>query len=300
MGRRTFYLELCNTMFERLTTGWELAKQSIQVLRLDKELLLFPLFSGIACTLVLGSFALPLWLGGALDSVAEGGSVRSTWVYLLGFAFYFVNYFVIIFFNSALVACAVIRLKGGDPVVRDGVDAALARILQIAGWALVAATVGLILKAIESRSNRFGEIVASLLGMAWSIVTFFVIPVIVIERTNPVDAVRRSTEIMRSHWGESLGANFGIGLMVFLAILLGLLPLGLAIVAFSYHWTVLGCFLALLGGAYLLAVSLISSALQSIIVAALYVYAAEHKAPQHFDPATLDHAFSATYGTRAV
>lgn len=167
-------------MFERLSTGWAMAKQSFQVLKLDKELLLFPILSGLACVLVLASFATP-FLTGMID-LPEGDLTTAQQITysVLGFAFYFVSYFIIIFFNSALVACAIIRLKGGDPTVRDGIGASMARLPQIAGWALVSATVGMILKAIESRSERVGEIVASLLGMAWSITTFFVVPILVV------------------------------------------------------------------------------------------------------------------------
>jgi hypothetical protein len=105
----------------------------------------------------------------------------------------------------------IIRFKGGDPTLVDGFRAAAARLPQIAGWALVAATVWLWLRVIESRSERVGEIVAGLLGMTWSAVPYFVVPVIVIERTGPVDAFRRPVSILRRTWGEALSANFGVG-----------------------------------------------------------------------------------------
>ena len=101
-------------MFERLSTGWAMAKQSFQVLKLDKELLLFPILSGLACVLVLASFATP-FLTGMIDLPGDNLTTAQQITYgVLGFAFYFVSYFIIIFFNSALVACAIIRLKGGD------------------------------------------------------------------------------------------------------------------------------------------------------------------------------------------
>jgi hypothetical protein len=102
-------------------------------------------------------------------------------------------------------------LKRGRSDLGDGFRAAATRLAQIAGWALVAATVALVLWAIESRSERVGEIVAGLLGMAWSAVPYFVVPVIVIERTGPVDAFRRPVSILRRTWGEALSANFGVG-----------------------------------------------------------------------------------------
>ncbi len=158
-------------MFERVATGWQLVQQSWQVLKLDKELLLFPVLSGIACMLVMATFAVPLWATGfvevVMDEQAAGGGIgqaNQVVGYLVLFAFYAVNYFVVIFFNSALIACAIIRFKGGNPTLSDGFSAACSRLPQISGWALVAATVGLILKIIESRSERVGQIVASVLG----------------------------------------------------------------------------------------------------------------------------------------
>jgi hypothetical protein len=279
-------------MFERISTGWNLAKQSLQVLRLDKELLVFPLVSSITCLFVMATFAVPMFLTGAFEIPDEGlSATQKVWFGVLGFLYYFVSYFVVIFFNSALVGCAIIRLKGGDPVVKDGIGAATARLPQIAGWALVAATVGFILKVIESRSQKFGAIVSGLLGMAWSITTFFVIPVVVVEKTGPIDAIKRSVSIMKKTWGESLAANFGIGMITFLACLLGILPIagGVALLGSS---AVLGGVLIGLGVLWILIVSLISSALGSIVVAALYVYAAEDKMPAHFDEGLIRTAFS--------
>ena len=146
-------------------------------------------------------------------------------------SYYYVTYFIVIFFNSALVACAIIRLKGGVPTVQDGIGAAMARLPQIAGWALVAASVGLILKVIESRSERVGQIVASVLGMAWSATTFFVVPILVVEKTGPIEAVKRSVSVMGRTWGESLSANFGIGFITMIGMAIGMIPVfGLSLI----------------------------------------------------------------------
>jgi hypothetical protein len=279
-------------MFERIARGWELAKESWHVLKLDKELLVFPLVSGVACLLVLASFAVPLWNSGYLQAVMdEEVAPQDPLAYVVLFSFYFANYFVIVFFNSALVACAIIRFKGGDPTLTDGFRAASARLPQIVAWALVSATVGLILRVIESRSERFGQIVAGLLGMAWSAVTYFVVPVIVIEKTGPVEATKRSFSILRRTWGEALTANFGIGFIVFLASLVGLVPIILGFVALSAGLLPLAI-LGIVGGVLLLIlVGLISSALNSIVIGALYLYAAEGSVPKHFEDQLLRDAF---------
>lgn len=287
-------------MFERAARGWELAQQSWRVLKADKELLVFPLMSGIACVLVLASFAIPLWTTGFLDAAlneqaanqGDGAQVNQIVGVAILFAFYFVNYFVIVFFNSALVACAIIRFKGGNPNLRDGFSAASSLIPQIAGWAFVAATVGVILRVIESRSEKVGQVIAGLMGMAWSAVTYFVVPVIVVERVGPIAAAKRSFSVLKKTWGESLTANFGIGLVVFVASLLGFIPIIGGMVAVSAGLVYVGIAAIVLGVVALLVVSLISSALHTIILGAMYLYAAEGKIPQEFNEETFRHAFA--------
>ncbi len=287
-------------MFERMATGWQLARQSWRVLMLDKELLVFPLLSGIACMMVMASFAFPLWSTGFVDEVmaeraaeqGDGGQFHQIVGLVVLFAYYFVNYFVIVFFNSALVACAIIRFKGGNPNLRDGFSAASSLLPQIAGWAAVAATVGVLLRVIESRSEKVGQIVAGLMGMAWSAVTYFVVPVIVVERMGPIAATKRSFSILKKTWGEALTANFGIGFVVFGAMLLGIIPIILGVVALGMDLLPVGFASIGIGIVILLIVSLISSALNTIVIGALYLYAAEGKVPEQFDEDVFRHAFA--------
>ena len=284
-------------MFEKISNGWALTKQSWRVLMLDKELLLFPLFSGISCLLVLASFLAPLFGTGYFelllnDQLAAEESFQSPLTYILLFAFYFVNYFVIIFFNSALIACAVIRFTGGNPTLMDGLSAAGRRLPQIAGWALVSATVGVILKVIESRSETVGKIIAGILGTVWSIGTYFVIPVLVVEKKGPIDAFKRSASVMRKSWGEALVSNFGISLLTFIFAFLAALIAAAGVYALLNEYAVLGTIALACGVLGFLLVSLISTALNSILIAALYLYAADEVVPEHIDQSLLKNAFA--------
>ena len=207
------------------------------------------------------------------------------------FLFYFLNYFVVVFFNSALIACAIKRFYGGTPTIGEGLKASMSRLPQIAGWALVSASVGLVLRVIESRSERFGAIVSSLLGMAWAALTYFVVPVLVVEKVGPITAVKRSGTILREAWGESMGAHLGIGFVVFLAMLpgIGLIVGGIALVAATPS---LGFALIVIGVLALLVVSLISSAVSAISQAAIYLYGANGDTPQGFEAECLGAAFA--------
>ena len=276
-------------MFERISRGIELARQSWQVLREEKTLLVFPLLSGISCMLVLITFAVPVWATGYARGVLDEGRLPNDPVaYALLFLYYFVNYFVVVFFNSALMRCAIIRFHGGDATVVDGLNAAVSRLPQIAGWALVSATVGVVLKAIESRSERLGRLAASLLGAGWAIATYFVVPVLVVEGVGPIDAVKRSFAILRKAWGESLVAQFGIGLLVFLASLVAILPAVIGIALANPVTMAIG---VAVSAVLLVIISLVSAALSTIILAALYLYAAEGQVPRQFDEQLLRAAY---------
>lgn len=280
-------------MFERISNGLKLAKQSYRVLMLDKELLVFPLLSGVACLIVLASFAIPLWNSDLLSGLEDNPQGKENILaYVVMFLFYFVNYFVILFFNAALIACAIIRFGGGDPTLGDGFRAAGARLPQIAAWALVSATVGMILKIIESRSEKVGQIVSGLLGMAWSIVTYFVVPALVVEKIGPIAAVKRSTSIIRRTWGEALTANVGISLAVFLAFLVACVPgvLGgvISVATESPIALIVGVVVSIL---LMIVISLASTAMHAISLAALYIYAAKGEIPEHFDGQLLKSAF---------
>lgn len=285
-------------MFDRISNGWALAKQSWQVLMLDKELLLFPLISGISCLMVLASFAVPLYSTQYFQTVMDdGGQVTQdpiAWIIL--FAFYFANYFVIVFFNTALIACAIIRFRGGDPTVMDGLRAATARLPQILAWALVSATVGIILRAIESYSEKAGALASALLGGAWTIATYFVVPVLVVEKVDPLNAIKRSFAVLRKTWGESLSANFGIGIITFLGMLLAMVPLVLGGMALANGMTAAGVLGVACGILAIITLSLVSSALNSILLGALYLYAADGEVPQQFDSHVLSDAFVTSKG----
>ena len=240
--------------------------------------------------LVFASFALPLWATGYANGVIDEGKVTQDPVaYAILFAFYFVNYFVIVFFNSALIRCAMIRFQGGDATLADGIGAAMNRLPQIVAWALVSATVGVILKLIESRSEKLGQLAAGLLGAGWAIATYFVVPVLVVEGVGPFQAIKRSFAILRKAWGESLTAQFGVGLLVFLATLLAIIPAVIGVLLGSVISAAIGIGITVL---LVIVISLISAALNSIILAALYLYAAEGKVPSQFDEQLLASAYA--------
>ena len=279
-------------MFERLSRSWGLIKASAGVLAKDKELLVFPLLSAICTLIVAAAFLLPAFGLGALDGLREGG--MSPVAYVLAFLFYLVQYFVIFFFNSALVGAAMIRLDGGDPTVGDGLRIAGSKVVPILGYAAIAATVGMILRAIQERAGFIGKLVSGALGVAWTLASFLVVPVLVARNVGPIDAVKDSALLLKKTWGENLIGQGGVGLVFGLIFFAIIIIGGAAIIAVAStgNGVLTGVMVALLIVALLVA-ALVQAALSGIYSAALYRYAMGAGDSEGFNAQLLGQAFRA-------
>ena len=247
-------------MFDKLSYTWSLMGASWSVLKRDKEMLLFPVLSLIGCILVVASFAIPLYKADFLaPPPANAEPARLATYYGLLFLFYVATYFVVIFFNAAIVACAVERMQGGDP------------------------TVGMVLRALEDRHKGLGRIVIGLVGAAWSVATFLVVPVLVVEKKGPFAAASESARLLKRTWGEQIIGGVGFGLLFFAMSIPGIALLVLGFM--SRMWVAVG-----LGIAYILVLSLVQSALSVIFTAAVYLYSRDGQAPAGFHAGLLDGA----------
>jgi uncharacterized protein DUF6159 len=277
-------------MFNRFYRSWDLVKASASVLSKDKELILFPLISSGALLLVALCFLLPAVGLGALDNLDR--DELSAGHYLVAFLFYFSQYFVIFFFNAGLVGAALIRLEGGDPTFADGMRIAKSKVGAIAGYALIAATVGMILRAIQERVGFVGRIIVGLLGVGWSIATFLVVPVLVNRDVGPVEAVKESAALLKETWGENVIGRAGLG-VAFGFIFVGVMILGLFIIFVSF----MTHSVFMIGLAFFVTIvavaltALVQTALGGIYAAALYRYATTGKETEGFDSKTLKLAF---------
>jgi hypothetical protein len=267
---------------------WSLMSACWQILKQDKALLLFPFMSGICCLLLLASFAAPLYATNHWQPPAsDAAPVQQVAYYGVLFLFYLCNYFVVIFFNAGIIACATIRLGGGTATVGDGFRAAAARLPAIAGWAVLSATIGMILRLIEDRSKWVGQIVAGLLGVAWTVVSFLVVPVLVAENKGPFAALQESAGLVKKTWGKQVLGNFGFGLMFFLLALPALAIILLSIFSGNAALMIGGIGLGVI---YLVILGLVQSALQSIFQAAVFLYARDGQVPEGFQAEVLGSA----------
>lgn len=266
---------------ERISRGFRLLGASLQVLRADKELLVLPLISFAALVVVVT----PLLAVAFATGISSGEDLRlSTLQYVFLGVAYFIASFIGIFSNAAIVGAATIRLEGGDPTVKDGLRIAFSKVDKIIGWAALTATVGIVLRAIEERVGILGRIVIAVVGAAWGVITFFVVPVLLYEPLGVMQAVKRSATIFKERWGEQFTGNISIGL----ATVLVAVPV--FVVAF-----LLGVVSPLLGVAVgvlaMAALMVVTTAVTGIFNAALYHYATTGSASGPFGEEDLRGAF---------
>jgi hypothetical protein len=249
-------------LMTRFSNGWTIAINSFKVLKENRQLVIFPILSGASIIIVLASFCVALigYSGWDLDQVSEPGKMMS---YALLFLFYIVNYFIIVFFNMALVHCTSLYFKGEEVTVQKGIDFSMSRIGSILGWAVFAGIVGGILKIIKENVGSLGKIITGLVGVVWSIATFFVVPVIAYENLGPIAAFKRSAMLMKQKWGESIGAGFSFGLIQLGAVAI------IALIAFAVSAIniIAGIVIGVL---LLLLVSVVMSTVKTIFISAIY------------------------------
>jgi hypothetical protein len=274
-------------MFDRIKRSFDLVRASIRVLRQDSRLMLFPVISAVALLLVLAAFALPLFGLASIDGIGRGGA------YSAAFLFYVVQYFVIIYFNVALVGAVMIRLDGGSPTLGDGLRIANSRIGAILGYAVISATVGVILRAIQERVGFLGRLVVGLVGAGWALATFLVVPVIVTSDRGAIGSISDSTALLKRTWGENVAGQVGLsaafGLLYFILVAGGV-PLAVLLARTASAPALFVLFAVILVLAFL-GCMLMHATLTGIYSAVLYRYAAGGNDAPGFDHASLASAF---------
>src|SRR5262245_38608376 len=260
-------------MFTNFSRGWKIAGASWGVLKKHPKLLILPLISGIAFIALCAAIIIPIATYIVAnrpeefeDLVRQGDPMP----YIYGFGFYLASTFIVIFFNAALVSCALDAHAGKEPSVLRGLGSAVGRLPQILMWSLVAATVGMILNAIQSFLRDKLGILGSLLGglgeLAWAAMTYFVVPILVVDGVDPVTAVKRSLGHLRRTWGEAVGGRGGLALVCMLLLLpvIFLIGLGAAVSASSGAGTSVIIGLGVLAAVYMVVISIVFSALATI------------------------------------
>jgi hypothetical protein len=275
--------------FGNISNTIQLMKSCVNILKKDRELILFPIMAAVFVLILLGL----IYITGSIDLSAANEEEMS--IFPVAILIFGAN-FIIVFFNSALISAALERLRGGDPNISSGLSHALKHVHHIFFWSIIVTIMGLIFAAIKANGrNRGGiggimtQIFASFLEAGWAMMTFFVIPIIVSENISPLSAIKRSSSLFKQTWGNQVAANFGFGIFQVIALL----------ISFGIGW-----FFGLINGTLGIAVGILCATtsvsiiytLEGIYKAALYEHALGEK-PLEFEEQDLRTAYRANTAT---
>lgn len=276
-------------MANRIQRGWELTKQSLQILKANKQILLFPIISGIVCSAILSLIVRPLWhIEYNYLQTGQQHALSTTLGIIALIVALFVCNLIVIFCNAALIATIANYFKTQKLSLRYGLKAAKACFPAIIAWTLFNTTIGFTLRTFQSRLGQIAAIAAVLLGIAWTIVSYFIVPILVLEKIGPITAIKQSAHVLHKTWGRSLISTIGLGLILFIARLMVLTPLAIGIYIGGGHHI----FIALMISVVLLVIlTIISSAAKNILRTALYLYATDNNIALPYNINTIKHAF---------
>lgn len=277
---------------QRIRLGLRLAKTSWHVLRTEKSLVAFPVLAALFGILYTILIVGPIGLGGwYLFGENEILGLVLLFLMLLGASI------GTTFFGVAAAANASAVFDGRDPKLGDGIAVARSRFGVIVQWAVVSATVGLIIQIIAERTGGIGgALIQGIGGFAWSVASFFVLPILALEGLGPFAVLKRSAGVIKERWGESLVGTIGINLVTGLVAFVGILVTSLGVVlALSSQW-VAAVPLIIIGVIVIVIAATVGSVLQAIFTVAVYRYATEGQALGGFAAEDLDRAFRAKRG----
>src|SRR3989338_1515753 len=213
-------------MANAFSRSWEITKLTFHVIRQDKELLLFPILAGIFSIIFLLALLFPTLVVSFLNTG------RAEWgfsVLALLFIAYLGLAFIATFFNVCVVYTTKRRLEKGNATFGESMRFALSKIHLILSWSLLAAIVGLLLRMLENMAQRsrggnaLMRFLVGGLGMAWGIITLFVVPSMVYYNLGPIEAIKKSAQVLKKAWGESLIRYIGLGLAQMAFLIAGIL-----------------------------------------------------------------------------
>lgn len=266
-----------------MSTTSTLLRVSFQVLRSNKRLIAFPIMSITTEAIVLAAFAVPYLMSGRGSST--GANRLGIAGYGLGVLCYLALTAVSTYVNAALLIAVGQTMRGEQPSVGRALRSAARLLPSILAWSVVSSTVGLLIRALDRRV----PIVSAVLGVSWSALTFFVLPVMVFEGLGPVRGTRRAIQVLRSAWREEVTGTLRLG-----GILL-LLAIPMAPVLFFGYGSENGpamllavAVCALWFGLY----GLVLSCLTGVYRAAVYLYATTTTTPPQFASVDLGRAFA--------
>jgi hypothetical protein len=287
-------------MIQRIRTSWALVRASARLIRRHEDLLIFPILSALTLAFTVATMMLALLAANDFDlrQVQESQYLHSV---VALFVFYFVQHFIVYFTNTALVGATLLYLDGETPTVGHGLTIAYRHLWAIIGYALIMASIAMVFRWLFRRGGAatwlagpFARRIAvfSLIGIAWELITFLVIPILIVEEMGPLQAIRRSSHLIKTTWGERV-VGYASSFLMFLLASLPILAVGMpgiarAIASANELWITLAIYGVVMSITVLFMIKL---SFDGVFSAILYRYAAGQPVPAYFDEALLRTAF---------
>jgi hypothetical protein len=249
-----------------------LTRKSWAVIKENRYLLTFPVIGFIASLIPLAIFWVPAAIFFVNDQYVPGVALA-----IIGI---FANQMVIAIATGGLVAAADTELSGGDSSVGHGIGVSLARLIPLMLWALIQTVVSIIVGLIRGNGQGgVGDVVrniaaAGVLAM-WQLITFFVVPFIVLEKVGPITAIKESSKLFKQRWGLQIFGGVRIGGQVALVTILPailLVVLGVVVTVAANLWAV-GVPLIVIGVLLFMVGALVLSTMRGIFSVVLFRYA---------------------------
>jgi len=202
--------------------------------------------------------------------------------YAIVFVTYLMSAFVLSYMQGVMTHIVYVRAHNGNATLGDGFKASKDQVGALFIWACITSTVGIILRIISDRSEKLTQIIAAILGVAWSVLTYFVVPSIIIDKKTGFNAVSHSGEVFKRTWGETNVTNIGIGLILFITIIAIALIFG-GILIMTGSTIVVGLTLGVIFGTAFIGFVITATVLEGVLKTLLYIYAREGVMPTNFD-----------------
>lgn len=279
----------------RIKAGWLLFKETWRYFRTDSEMVWIPLITSGINLVLFGLLAVSFYLflastGYTLPEEAESISLPE---YIFIFLCYVIGAYSLALSEAAIANTVYTRVHGGNATLGNSLRSAFSHSASLLLWSVITSTVGMLLRVIAERSQFIGRIIVMLLGVAWSALTYFVVPAMVIDKKSAFASIGKSKDVFKTTWGETIVSNFSIG-VIFMGLHVALLVVTVAMMIFAamYEFWIL---MIVLGVAYALVfitLCLVQSAMNGILKTLLYVYAAEGTMPPNFNQELLQKMLS--------
>ncbi|WP_128478841.1 DUF6159 family protein [Halorussus pelagicus] len=260
----------------QLRTGRRLVADCLDVMRAHPKMALFPILSILSSIVFFALLLLPLLYGLSIGNGAE---------YVVLFVLYFTTTFASTFFSASLVVGAKKAFHGEEISLYACTTEVTGHLGPILVWSLISATVSLVLQIADNNDNNLLNAISGavyvLFSASWSIVTFFVVPVIVFEDVSVRSMFRESLRTFKQVWGETFGAGLGITFITGgIGLLLAVPSFGVARLLFPDGSVLLYALFVLPAFAV---TYVFHQTIWAILKTALYLYAKEEMRPSQFE-----------------